>query len=236
VQYLTVKNLELYHPGYKDRVLHWCKTHFKMLNADPEFEELCEIDKWRFMAFVMLELQIKKPVPLNPEYLKRKGFDLQKRPISLTIQMLHNFVNTVTQESKLCTKSRVEESRVEESRVEESRVEESRVEIEENREEKKGFFNIPDCLNTQEFIKTWNEWVKYRSEIKKPINDPKKPTSAEKQLLMLAKLSMSEAISMIENSMTNGWVGLFRDKNGTGKNRRNTKEIPYAEDSESIII
>ena len=59
-----------------------------MLNSDPEFELLCEIDRWRFVAFVMLELQIKHSIPLNEEYLRRKGFDLKKRPISLTMQML----------------------------------------------------------------------------------------------------------------------------------------------------
>jgi len=74
-----------------------------MLNADPEFELMTETDKWRFIAFVMLEIQLKKPVPLNEEYLKRKGFDLKKRPISLTIKMLHNFVECVTELSKVRT-------------------------------------------------------------------------------------------------------------------------------------
>ncbi len=68
-----VKNLEKYHANYKDRTLIWCKVYFTMLNADPEFEMVEEIDKWRLLAFVMLELQIKKPVPLNDKYLKRKG-------------------------------------------------------------------------------------------------------------------------------------------------------------------
>ena len=34
-----------------------------------------ETDKWRLVAFIMLELQIKKPVPLNKEYLKRGDLD-----------------------------------------------------------------------------------------------------------------------------------------------------------------
>jgi hypothetical protein len=64
-----------------------------MMNADPEYEMLCEIDKWRFVAFVMLELQCQKPVPIEEGYLTRKGFDLKKRPISLTLQMLHTFLD-----------------------------------------------------------------------------------------------------------------------------------------------
>ena len=113
-KFVTVNNLETYHAGYKDRTLIWCKTYFTMINADPEFELMHEIDKWRLIAFIMLELQIKKPVPLNPKYLERKGFDLESRPISLTLQMLHNFVTTVTEDSKVCS---VEKSRVEKKRV-----------------------------------------------------------------------------------------------------------------------
>ena len=93
MEYLHVKSLEKYHPKYKDRELIWCKAYFTMLNADDEFEMLCEIDKWRFLAFVMLELQLKHPVPLNKEYLQRKGFDCKKRPMSLTLKMLHSFVS-----------------------------------------------------------------------------------------------------------------------------------------------
>lgn len=102
MKYAHVKSLEKYHPGYRDRNLLWCKAYFNMINAEPEFEMLCEIDKWRFMAFVMLELQTKNPVPLNPGYLSRKGFDLKTRPISATTQMLHNFIEVVTEENKVC--------------------------------------------------------------------------------------------------------------------------------------
>lgn len=95
-KYIHVKNLEKYHPSYQDRKLIWCKAYFSMINADPDFEMLCEIDKWRFIAFVMLELQTQKPILINNEYLTRKGFDLKKRSIELTLQMLHTFIETVT--------------------------------------------------------------------------------------------------------------------------------------------
>jgi hypothetical protein len=62
----------------------WFKCYFKMVNADPEFEMLCEVDKWRFIAFIMLELQYQKPIPLDNMYLSRKGFDLKKRSMSLS--------------------------------------------------------------------------------------------------------------------------------------------------------
>jgi hypothetical protein len=101
MKYVHVKNLEKYHPGYRDRTLQWCKTYFTMVNADPAFEMCDEIDKWRFICLVMLELQTKNPIPLDDDYLARKGFNIKKRSISLTIQMLHNFLCVVTEDSEI---------------------------------------------------------------------------------------------------------------------------------------
>lgn len=116
MQYIHVKNLERFHPGYKDRSLLWAKINICMVQGDPEMEMIDnETDKWRFICFILLELQAKKPLPLDDGYLRKKGFDTRKRPISLTIQMLHNFLDIVTEEFSERTKSRVEESRVEES-------------------------------------------------------------------------------------------------------------------------
>lgn len=99
MQYIHVRNLEKYHPGYKDRQLLWAKIGIGMAAGDPEFEMIkSEIDKWRFVCFVLLELQAKKPLPFTDEYFARKGFDLKKRPIALTVNMLHNFLELVTEE------------------------------------------------------------------------------------------------------------------------------------------
>lgn len=111
MKYIHVKKLDKYHPGYKDRNLIWCKVYFKMVNADPDFEMMPEIDKWRFIAFIILELQTQKPIPIINEYLKRKGFNLKKRPISKTLQMLHNFIEV---RNDSVTQRREEKSREEE--------------------------------------------------------------------------------------------------------------------------
>lgn len=100
MQTVHVKNIEKYHPNYKDRELIWCKVYFTMLNGDPKFEMLCEIDQWRFIKFIMLEIQSKHPVPIEQAYLTRKGFDLMKRPISLTLQMLHEFIEVCDVEKR----------------------------------------------------------------------------------------------------------------------------------------
>jgi len=120
-QFVHIKSLEKYHPGYKDRNLIWCKVYFNMVNADPEFEMLEEIDKWRFIAFIMLELQYKKPVPINNDYLTRKGYNLKKRPISLTLKMLHNFIDVVTEDSGLplqaCYTDKIREDKIREDKI-----------------------------------------------------------------------------------------------------------------------
>ena len=96
MEYVHIKNIEKYHPGYKDRNLLWCKVYFTMVTGDPEFEMLNEIDQMRFIKFIILELQAKKPIPVDEKYLITKGFNLKKRPISLTLQMLHNFIEVDT--------------------------------------------------------------------------------------------------------------------------------------------
>ena len=96
MEYIHIRNLEKYHPGYKDRTLQWAKVYCNMASGDPETELLDEIDWSRLLKFILLELRAQKPLPLNDNYLRSKGFDLKKRPISLTLKMLHNFIEVVT--------------------------------------------------------------------------------------------------------------------------------------------
>jgi hypothetical protein len=103
MEYIHIRSLEKYHPGYKDRELKWAKVYFTIINGDPEFELIKdETDKWRFLAMICLELQAKKPLPNIEEYWKSK-FNTKKRKMSLTIQMLQNFLEVVTEEKKLCS-------------------------------------------------------------------------------------------------------------------------------------
>ena len=121
MQYIHIKNLEKFHPGYKDRTLLWAKIHFNMVQGDPDCEMIDnEIDWARLIKFILLELQAKKPLPLDPKYLVKKGFNLKKRPIALTLQVLHNFVNVSTEEN---SERAIEEKRVEENREEKKREE-----------------------------------------------------------------------------------------------------------------
>lgn len=100
MDYIHVRSLEKYHPGYKDRQLSWGKIFINMVSGDPECEALCEIDFSRFVKMILLELRSQKPLPNNDTFWISKGFDIKKRPIELTLQMLHNFVVVVPDDSK----------------------------------------------------------------------------------------------------------------------------------------
>jgi hypothetical protein len=213
--FLTVNNIETYHAGYKDRNLIWCKTYFTMINADPEFEMMHEIDKWRLIAFIMLELQIKKPVPLNREYLKRKGIDNKLRPISLTIQMLHNFITVVTQE-KSC---RVVEKRREEN-------------IKKSIKEEEGFV-LPDWINKED----WNGFVAMRIKIKKPMTDRAKQMAVDDLIEMCAgQDKMYDPVKcskILTQSEKFNWQGLFEPKDNGSSETPGKELTDYEKDVEA---
>jgi hypothetical protein len=98
MKFVHIKNLEKYHPGYKDRTLHWAKIYFKMVQGDPDCELITnEIDWGRLVKLIVLELEAKRPIPIDDTYLARKGFDLKLRSMSLTLQMLQNFIEIVAE-------------------------------------------------------------------------------------------------------------------------------------------
>lgn len=114
MEYIHVQNLEKHHPGYIDRNLQWAKIHLNMVAGDPECEMIKdEIDWARLIKMILLELRAKKPLPNSDDYWAKHGFNIKKRPMSLTFQMLHNFIEIVTLDEKLCStdKTRVREEK-----------------------------------------------------------------------------------------------------------------------------
>ena len=94
-----------------------------MINANAEFEMVEEIDKWRFIAFIMLEIQAKKPTLLSKPYLIRKGFDFRRWSLEKTLASLSNFTEVVDAKG-VTYLSEVRDETVTQSRVDKSRVEE----------------------------------------------------------------------------------------------------------------
>ena len=116
MKYIHIKNLEKYHPKYRDRTLQWAKIYFKMVQGDPDCEMIDDETDWgRLIKFILLELQAQKPIPMDEGYLAKKGFNFDKRPISLTLNMLHNFIIIVRSDYVDKDKDK-EEDKEEESR------------------------------------------------------------------------------------------------------------------------
>jgi hypothetical protein len=64
-------------------------------------------------------------------------------------------------------------------------------------------------------LEVWKSWVDYRKEIKHKLT----PRTAEAQLKKLLELNSQghKPINVINQSIENGWQGLFEVKNGTYK-------------------
>ena len=69
-------------------------------------------------------------------------------------------------------------------------------------------FPFPSLLDTENFRKTWGDWISHRKEIKKKVT----ATMVKKQLKRLEKLGHDSAIAAIDRSIANGWTGIFPDE------------------------
>ena len=67
---------------------------------------------------------------------------------------------------------------------------------------------VPEEFDTPDFRKAWNEWTEYRRESKKKLTK----STITRQLGSLAKLGEEAAIASIDQSISNGWTGLFEPK------------------------
>ena len=72
-------------------------------------------------------------------------------------------------------------------------------------------FEIPDQLNSPQFLETWEDFQQHRKEIKKKLT----PLAGSRTLNKLSKYTDDVAIQMLEQSIENGWTGVFEIKNGT---------------------
>lgn len=83
--------------------------------------------------------------------------------------------------------------------------------------------------HSTQFKAKWEEWCKYRSELKKPYKTQSGITMA---LSKLGKMSEIDAISMIDNSMSNEYQGLYGDGK---KNEKGETDTHYTEPKETTV-
>lgn len=77
-------------------------------------------------------------------------------------------------------------------------------------------FDIP--FTDDDVLQVWSEWEQHRKEKKQKLT----PMSVKKQLKFLHGRSSKEIIEIIEQSIRNGWTGLFEIK-GNGKQQTSNK-------------
>jgi hypothetical protein len=84
----------------------------------------------------------------------------------------------------------------------------------EKKNKKKGGepIEIPAPLQGESFAAAWGEFIKHRSEIKKPLT----PLAIRKQLKALEKIGPARAVAAIDHSIANGWTGIYEPKDGAG--------------------
>lgn len=173
MEYIHIRSLDKYHPGYKDRTLQWAKIFINMADGDPDTELIeNEIDWARLIKIILLELRAQKPLPNIDKFWIKKGFDIKKRSMSLTLQMLHNFIDTVTEDLKPCNES-VTQSREDKSR--------------EDKDKNKIYSGFEEAT-----LLTWNDFC-----IKKPLLSKIKEIS-EKRRLSLKKRFSRDSFKMSE--------------------------------------
>lgn len=87
------------------------------------------------------------------------------------------------------------------------------------------------------FVNAWDEWLQHRREIHKSVT----ASTARRQLDKLAKAGPVVAVAMIEQSISQGWQGLFELKTKYGKQRtpeprplspRSAKAVPKVSQAE----
>jgi len=78
-----------------------------------------------------------------------------------------------------------------------------------------GLVVIPRELDFPDFIHAWEEFKKYRAEKKKAMTE-RTQTMALKHLVAMSGGVPAVAVKIIEQSIANGWQGLFELKNGMG--------------------
>lgn len=72
-------------------------------------------------------------------------------------------------------------------------------------------------FSSEAFSKAWQSWIDYRKELKKPLKD----ATVKAQWNEFKKWGEAGAIASIEQSIKNGWQGLFEPRIGYNKGNTN---------------
>ncbi len=82
------------------------------------------------------------------------------------------------------------------------------------------------------FKAAWREWNQYRKEVPKKLT----PSTARRQLALLAAVGPETAVRMIERSIECGWIGLFRPKANAAAGKHGTFTPAKAVESYDYLL
>jgi hypothetical protein len=67
---------------------------------------------------------------------------------------------------------------------------------------------VPQNLIFEVFGEVWDDFVDHRKQMKKPLTE----LAAKKQLQILSEMDPQDAVTAMNNSIANGWQGIFEPK------------------------
>lgn len=101
MEHIHIKNLEKYHPGYKDgRKLLWIRWDIDAMN-DYKISKLTPSQRWLFIGLICLELRSQQEVPNDEEWLSTI-LNHPKQSIHKDLLMLQTLDMVVTNISNVC--------------------------------------------------------------------------------------------------------------------------------------
>lgn len=208
-------------PYFKFEPQAWDTGNIQMCSRESKglFVDLCSL-YWSRLGELPYALALQKLCNGNESAFQ----ELKKRDIfgvvddNIVIEFLDEQLSErdlVSEERRKAAKKRWSDANALqlESKGNASREEEKRVE--KKKEEKKNAYEVPFVNGT---LVAWMEWEKHRVEIKKKLT----PSTAKKQIQFLRGRGDPEIIAIINQSITNGWTGLFELKNNSNGTKIST--------------
>lgn len=110
-------------------------------------------------------------------------------------------------------------------------IEEEEKREEEKREEEKPLRATGFFLSDEKLQSAWVEWERYRKEKKQKLT----PSTAKKQMEFLVGRAGPEAVEIINQSIKNGWTGLFELKDKSNGHKQNRTQELAADFAERVI-
>jgi hypothetical protein len=234
---LKVKNWEKFQHYKGVETLKWIKLHCDLLN-NFEFESLDELTQLHLIKLWLLAARNNGQINGTPEWLATK---IGAKTVNIGLMVSTGFLipddsretleqlysNSRVPLDKLYRNSRETLESIEESRGEESTLPPPPPKPKKQKAKGRSPVVFPPSLDTPEFAEAWADWEAFRREKRKYLTD----TSVNKQLAMLETFGVEGAIASIEQSITNGWQGLFEPKGGAAP-RQDADENPFGQTRE----